>query len=192
MPRFNLTWLYVVIAIVLGVLMLNKSGNPISEGGGMSRRVDYTQFQKYVTQGYASRIVVDKKDGSLMMFITGEHVRDVFKTGNPVQGRSPYVEVEVPSMDRLQDFIDAQQQAGNFTGTVSYQRGSDGWMNFFWSFGPLIFFALLWIFMLRRVGSGGGGGPMGIFNVGKSRARLVEKDQADKVTFADVAGRAGA
>ncbi len=53
MPRFNLTWLYVVIAIVLGVLMLNKSGNPISEGGGMSRRVDYTQFQKYVTQGYA-------------------------------------------------------------------------------------------------------------------------------------------
>ena len=192
MPRFNLTWLYVVIAIVLGVLMLNKSGSPLGEGGGMSRRVDYTQFQKYVAEGYASRIVVDKKDGSLMMYVTGEHVRDVFKTGNPVQGRSPFVEVEVPSMDKLQDFIDAQQQAGNFTGTISYQRGSDGWMNFFWSFGPLIFLALLWIFMLRRVGGGNSGGPMGIFNVGKSRARLVEKDQADKVTFADVAGQAGA
>ena len=192
MPRFNLTWLYVVIAIVLGVLMLNKSGSPLGEGGGMSRRVDYTQFQKYVAEGYASRIVVDKKDGSLMMYVTGEHVRDVFKTGNPVQGRSPFVEVEVPSMDKLQDFIDIQQQAGNFTGTISYQRGSDGWMNFFWSFGPLIFLALLWIFMLRRVGGGNSGGPMGIFNVGKSRARLVEKDQADKVTFADVAGQAGA
>ena len=192
MPRFNLTWLYVVIAIVLGVLMLNKSGSPLGEGGGMSRRVDYTQFQKYVAEGYASRIVVDKKDGSLMMYVTGEHVRDVFKTGNPVQGRSPFVEVEVPSMDKLHDFIDAQQQAGNFTGTISYQRGSDGWMNFFWSFGPLIFLALLWIFMLRRVGGGNSGGPMGIFNVGKSRARLVEKDQADKVTFADVAGQAGA
>ena len=192
MPRFNLTWLYVVIAIVLGVLMLNKSGSPLGEGGGMSRRVDYTQFQKYVAEGYASRIVVDKKDGSLMMYVTGEHVRDVFKTDNPVQGRSPFVEVEVPSMDKLQDFIDAQQQAGNFTGTISYQRGSDGWMNFFWSFGPLIFLALLWIFMLRRVGGGNSGGPMGIFNVGKSRARLVEKDQADKVTFADVAGQAGA
>ena len=192
MPRFNLTWLYVVIAIVLGVLMLNKSGSPLGEGGGMSRRVAYTQFQKYVAEGYASRIVVDKKDGSLMMYVTGEHVRDVFKTGNPVQGRSPFVEVEVPSMDKLQDFIDAQQQAGNFTGTISYQRGSDGWMNFFWSFGPLIFLALLWIFMLRRVGGGNSGGPMGIFNVGKSRARLVEKDQADKVTFADVAGQAGA
>ena len=46
--------------------------------------------------------------------------------------------------------------------------------------------------MLRRVGGGNSGGPMGIFNVGKSRARLVEKDQADKVTFADVAGQAGA
>ena len=145
-----------------------------------------------MAEGYASRIVVDKKDGSLMMYVTGEHVRDVFKTDNPVQGRSPFVEVEVPSMDKLQDFIDAQQQAGNFTGTISYQRGSDGWMNFFWSFGPLIFLALLWIFMLRRVGGGNSGGPMGIFNVGKSRARLVEKDQADKVTFADVAGQAGA
>ena len=192
MPRFNLTWLYVVIAVVLGVLMLNKSGSPLSEGGSMSRRVDYTQFQKYVAEGYASRIVVDKKDGSVLMYVTGEHVRDVFKTSNPVQGRLPYVEVEVPSMDKLQDFIEAQQQLGNFTGAVTYQRGSDGWINFFWSFGPLIFLALLWIFMLRRVGSGGGGGPMGIFNVGKSRARLVEKDQAGKVTFADVAGQAGA
>ena len=192
MPRFNLTWLYVVIAVVLGVLMLNKSGSPLSEGGSMSRRVDYTQFQKYVAEGYASRIVVDKKDGSVLMYVTGEHVRDVFKTSNPVQGRLPYVEVEVPSMDKLQDFIEAQQQQGNFTGAVTYQRGSDGWINFFWSFGPLIFLALLWIFMLRRVGSGGGGGPMGIFNVGKSRARLVEKDQAGKVTFADVAGQAGA
>ena len=192
MPRFNLTWLYVVIAVVLGVLMLNKSGSPLSEGGSMSRRVDYTQFQKYVAEGYASRIVVDKKDGSVLMYVTGEHVRDVFKTNNPVQGRLPYVEVEVPSMDKLQDFIEAQQQLGNFTGAVTYQRGSDGWINFFWSFGPLIFLALLWIFMLRRVGSGGGGGPMGIFNVGKSRARLVEKDQAGKVTFADVAGQAGA
>ena len=192
MPRFNLTWLYVVIAIVLGVLMLNKSGSPLSEGRGMSRRVDYTQFQKYVAEGYASRIVVDKKDGSVLMYVAGEHVRDVFKTSNPVQGRLPYVEVEVPSMDKLQDFIETQQQLGNFTGTVTYQRGSDGWINFFWNFGPLIFLALLWIFMLRRVGSGGGGGPMGIFNVGKSRARLVEKDQADKVTFADVAGQAGA
>ena len=134
MPRFNLTWLYVVIAVVLGVLMLNKSGSPLSEGGSMSRRVDYTQFQKYVAEGYASRIVVDKKDGSVLMYVTGEHVRDVFKTSNPVQGRLPYVEVEVPSMDKLQDFIEAQQQLGNFTGAVTYQRGSDGWINFFWRF----------------------------------------------------------
>ncbi len=193
MPRFNLTWLYVVIAVVLGFLMLNKSDGALGEtGGSLSKEVDYTQFQKYVTGGYASRIVVDKKEGSLVMYVNGEHVRDVFKTGNPSKSRSPFVEVEVPSTDKLQEFLEAQQAAGNFEGSVTYVSGSDGWMNFLWSFGPLIFIALLWIFLLRRMGGGGGGGSMGIFNVGKSRAKLVEKDQADKVTFADVAGQAGA
>ena len=46
--------------------------------------------------------------------------------------------------------------------------------------------------MRRMGGSNEGGGPMGIFNVGKSRAKLVEKDEDNKVTFADVAGQAGA
>ena len=192
MPRFNLTWLYIAIAVILGFLMLNRSGSAFGDSDGMSRKVDYTTFQKYVTDGYASRIMVDKKDGVLMMYVVGEHVRDVFKSVKSTQGRKVYVEVEIPSMDKLQDFIESQQQEGHFTGTVTYMKGSDGWMNFFWSFGPLIFLALLWFFMLRRVGNGGGGGPMGIFNVGKSRARLVEKDQINRVTFADVAGQAGA
>ena len=67
-------------------------------------------------------------------------------------------------------------------------------MHFFWSFGPLILIVFFWIFLMRRMGgsSGDGGGPMGIFNVGKSRARLVEKDEDNKVTFADVAGQEGA
>lgn len=76
---------------------------------------------------------------------------------------------------------------------MAYEQGDDMLHNIFWSFGPLILIVLFWMFMLRGAGGGGGGGgPMGLFNVGKSRAKLVEKDQRAKVTFRNVAGLAGA
>ena len=191
MPRFSLTWLYVVIAIVLGYLMLSSGGPSLS--GGSSKEVTYTQFKKYVESGYASRIVANKKQGTLVMYVQADHIRDVFKTNNVKQGKLPYVQTDFPSMDKLEEFIEEQQEAGNYSGEVKYERGNDEFMNFIWSFGPLILIVLVWFMIMRRMGGGGGpGGGMGIFSVGKSRAQLVDKDQANKVTFKDVAGQAGA
>ncbi len=190
MPRFNLTWLYMVIALVLGYLVLTSDKTQLA--GASSKTVSYTEFKQYVTQGYASRIVVNKKEGSLVMYVKSDHIRDVFKVDGVQPGRQPYVETEFLSAEKLQDFLDEQESLGNFSGNVSHQSGDSGMMNFLWSFGPLILIILFWLVMMRRVGGGGSGGAMGIFNVGRSRAQLVEKDQAGKVTFQDVAGQAGA
>ncbi len=193
MPRFSLTWLYLVIAIVLGYLVLNSGGSSLQ--GGASKEVSYTEFKQYVAQGYASSIVVNKKESSLVMYVRPEHIRDVFKTGNVPVGSQAYVETEFLSSEKLQDFLDEQETLGHFSGRVSHRSGDSGLWNFIWSFGPLIFIIVFWIMMMRRMGGGGSGnagGPMGIFNVGRSRAQLVEKDEASKVTFRDVAGQAGA
>lgn len=56
------------------------------------------------------------------------------------------------------------------------------------NFAPTIFFAGLLLYMSRRAGGGGGGGPGGIFSIGKSRARLFNKDTDVRVKFKDVAG----
>jgi AFG3 family protein len=56
------------------------------------------------------------------------------------------------------------------------------------SFAPTILFAGLLLYMSRRAGGGGGGGPGGIFNIGKSRARLFNRDTEVRVKFKDVAG----
>ena len=191
MPRFSLTWLYVVIAVVLGYLMLSSGGSSLS--GGSCKEVTYTQFKKYVESGYASRIVANKKQGTLVMYVQADHIRDVFKTNNVKQGKLPYVQTDFPSTDKLEEFIEQQQLSGNYSGEMKYERGNDEFLNFFWSFGPLILIVFVWFLIMRRMGgSGGPGGGMGIFNVGKSRAQLVDKDQASKVTFKDVAGQAGA
>lgn len=189
-PRINLTWIYFIIAVVLGFLMLNSGGTKLAAGD--SKEVTYSQFKKYVADGYASRIIVNKNDGSLQMFVAPEHIRDVFRTSNVQAGRAVFVEAEFPSPDKLDDFLEQQQKEGNFRGELTYRKGDNPMMNLFWSFGPLILILFFWIFMTRKM-SGGGGGSMGIFNVGKSRAQLVDKDNNNnKVTFKDVAGQSGA
>lgn len=190
-PHFNFMWIYLGIALLLGFLVI-RSGGP-SLLSSSNKEVTYSEFKTYVNKGYASRIVANKRDGSLCMYVSPEHVRDVFPTSSVQPGTEVFVEAEFPSADKLDSFLEQQQEAGNFKGEVSYEQGDDMFRNILWSFGPLVLIIFFWMFMLRGAGGGGGGGgAMGLFNVGKSRAKLVEKDQRAKVTFKDVAGLAGA
>jgi len=189
--QINLTWIYILIAIILGYLLMNGDSTLLS--GGSSRNATYSQFKSYVEKGYASRIIVNKKEGSLIMYVEPSHIRDVFREQKIDSGTRPYIVVQFPSADKLEDFVSEQQAQEHFSGEVEYRQEDDNFIHFFWSFGPLILIAFFWIYLMRRMGgSSEGGGPMGIFNVGKSRAKLVEKDEDNKVTFADVAGQAGA
>lgn len=184
-------WIYLGIALLLGFLVI-RSGGP-SLLSSSNKEVTYSEFKTYVSKGYASRIVANKRDGSLCMYVSPEHVRDVFPTSSVQPGTEVFVEAEFPSADKLDSFLEQQQEAGNFKGEVSYEQGDDMFRNILWSFGPLVLIIFFWMFMLRGAGGGGGGGgAMGLFNVGKSRAKLLEKDQRAKVTFKDVAGLAGA
>ena len=190
-PHFNFMWIYLGIALLLGFLVI-RSGGP-SLLSSSNKEVTYSEFKTYVSKGYASRIVANKRDGSLCMYVSPEHVRYVFPTSSVQPGTEVFVEAEFPSADKLDSFLEQQQEAGNFKGEVSYEQGDDMFRNILWYFGPLVLIILFWMFMLRGAGGGGGGGgAMGLFNVGKSRAKLVEKDQRAKVTFKDVAGLAGA
>lgn len=190
-PHFNFMWIYLGIALLLGFLVI-RSGGP-SLLSSSNKEVTYSEFKTYVSKGYASRIVANKRDGSLCMYVSPEHVRDVFPTSSVQPGTEVFVEAEFPSADKLDSFLEQQQEAGNFKGEVSYEQGDDMFRNILWSFGPLVLIIFFWMFMLRGAGGGGGGGgAMGLFNVGKSRAKLVEKDQRAKATFKDVAGLAGA
>ena len=190
-PQVSLTWIYMIVAIVIGYLLMNGDNNILS--GASSRSITYSQFKNYVEQGYASKIVANKDEGTVQMYVKPEHIRDVFNAGSEQVGSHPFVQADYGSADKLDEFVTAQQEQGNFTGELSYKRGDNDIIHFFWSFGPLILIAFFWIYLMRRMGgSSEGGGPMGIFNVGKSRAKLVEKDEDNKVTFADVAGQAGA
>lgn len=186
MPRPSLTWLYVIIALVIGYLYLT------GEEGSGSKEVTYTEFQQMVSNGYASRIVA-YDDNSIEMYIQPEHIVDVFKKDASKVGRSPFVKVQGGSMEALEKFLDQEQKDGHFTGSLSYKKQGNYLGMIFWNIFPIFLLVGLWMFIMRRMGGGAGpGGAANVFSVGKSRAQLFEKGAANKITFKDVAGQAAA
>ena len=104
------------------------------------------------------------------------------------------MEVQFGSVDQVEKFVDDAKQKKQFVGDYSYENSRDN--DFFgmilYNVLPFVFIIGIWIFIMRRMGGGGMGGASGIFNVGKSRAKMYEKGNPTNVTFKDVAGQAGA
>ena len=192
MPRFNMSWIYfVAIAILIGAWLTNENSTiqqlPTVE-------TSYTDFQGYMDKGYVSRLVVDKSEGTVKMFVKPEHIRDVFKKGADQVGKDPYVNIEIGSLEKLETFVEQMRAEEKFTGKLSYegQHGNGFLSNLFWSIFPFLFIIGIWMFAMRRMGGGSGFGGGGIFSVGKSRAKMYEKGGDLGITFKDVAGQAGA
>ena len=186
MPRPNLTWLYIVIALIFGYLYLAGG-----DEGNIVKEVSYTEFQEWVSKGYADKVVA-YDDNRIEMFVKADHVADVFQKEAKNVGKSPAITVQAGSIESLDRFLDEQQKEGHFTGKVIYKK-SDNWFGMlFGSLAPILFFVFIWVFFMRRMGGGAGPTGSGVFNVGKSKAQLFEKGAANRVTFKDVAGQAAA
>ena len=190
MPKFNMNWIYILALFTIGVLYFT-SGNSNSS---LRTEASYDQFKSMVVKGYASKIVVNKDKNILHMYVKPEHVRDVFQQGIDKTGKEPSVEVQFGSVDQVEKFVDDAKQKKQFVGDYSYENSRDN--DFFgmilYNVLPFVFIIGIWIFIMRRMGGGGMGGASGIFNVGKSRAKMYEKGNPTNVTFKDVAGQAGA
>jgi cell division protease FtsH len=183
-PRFNFSWLYIVIGIGLMYFIFSQNGMSDNNVG----ETDYTKFKTYIDKGYASKVVVDKKNLTLQMYVKEQHVRDVFGKGKDRVGKNPTVKVEFGSMENLEAFLDKKTEEGKFDGEVVYDHDDDWFVTLLWQLGPLVLIIVFWILIMRRAGGGMGGG---IFSVGKSKAKLFDKDGKNtmKVTFKDVAGQ---
>lgn len=191
MPRFNMNWIYGLVIIALAVLYFTQ-GN---EQSSVRTETSYSDFKVMVMQGYADKIVVNKYNNTLQMFVKPEHIRDVFHQGVQQTGKNPSVTVAIGSVDQVEQFINEAREQEKFSGKFSYDNTKDN--DFFSSllmnilfFGGII---LVWMFVMRRMGGGSGMGMGGgIFNVGKSKAQMYEKGGELGITFKDVAGQAGA
>ena len=191
MPRFNMSWIYLVIIIALAVIFFTDGGQTIGQGTVIN--ASYSDFKTYVDKGYVKQIVVNKSESKMRLYINAANTRDVFNQSQQQTGANPCVDVVYGSIDQVEQFVEAERAAGKFKGQLKYEvETRNGFMNLLMSIAPLAFFVFLWFFLMGRFGGGGGGGGMGIFNVGRSKAQMYEKGDDVGVTFKDVAGQVGA
>ena len=189
-----MNWIYFVAILSLIILYMTSGSTDMAQ---VRTETTYTDFKTYVTKGYANKIVVNKTQNKLKMYVKPEHIRDVFNKGHQQVGTNPYIEVEIGSADQVEQFIDKARAEKQFTGKLSYdnQREGDFLSNLFYQLLPLVLIIGIWLFIMRRMSGGGGGGfggGPGIFSVGKSKAQMYEKGGELGITFKDVAGQAGA
>lgn len=194
MPKFNMNWLYILVIIATAMLLYTNTGSSLLSSKGASQDATYTQFKNYVQKGFAKNVVINKEESSLKMYVKPQNIQDVFRMNAKQVGPNPYVTVEFGSIENLDTYLTAQQKAGKIT-EFSYENAkSSPLLNMFLSsILPLAFLVIFWVWIMRRMGGGNSGGAGGgIFNVGKSKAKLYEKANEIGVTFKDVAGQEGA
>jgi cell division protease FtsH len=187
-----MNWIYAIAILALGLLWFS-SGGP--ENSSIATKATYTNFKTMVSKGYASKIIVNKNQNMLRMYVKPEHIRDVFHKSAKETGVEPYLEVEIGSTDQVEAFINESKEAKTFTGEYSYEnrRENDMFNMILYNVLPFVFIIGLWMFFMRRMGGGGMGmGGGNVFSVGKSKAKMYEKGGELGITFKDVAGQAGA
>ena len=189
MPKFNMNWLYISVLIFIAVIAFSGGGNLLGVQG-VSQEATYTKFKEYVSKGYASRIIINNQEHELKMYVKPQALKAVFNQPAEKLGKDPYVKVNYGSVDKIEDFLLTAQKSGKLK-DYDYERPNENTLlNLLYNFGPFLLLIFVCFFFMNRMNSGGAGG--GVFNVGKSKAKLYEKAGEMGVTFKDVAGQEGA
>lgn len=191
-PKFNIFWVYA--AIIIGLLMVQFLFN-----SDTAQPVSYSTFEKeMLIPGDVQKIVSYKADDIVKAEV---YIKDDKKDdpkykkyqNNTAFGntKGPMVVFNAASPDQLDRLLKESQANIPVENQIKAEpiSKSNAWAGVFLNIIlPLLLFAGLWIFMMRRMSGGGGGGGGQIFNIGKSKATLFDKESQVNITFNDVAG----
>ncbi len=182
---FNgLLWMYLSIGLIL-------LGIYYFQDNTISKEVNWTEFEKAAESGELEKIIIFAENRQVEGYLSEEGVKN-HKIDSTYEG-DKILKANIPSADKIQDKVDNWNSKlvseGKSEINIKYEKSSD-FMKFFWYFGPIMILIVFWIFLSKRMSGGGSSG--GIFNVGKSKAKLFDKNNGTNVTFKDVAGLAEA
>ena len=189
--RSPLTWLY--YAIMIGLLIFFFY--PVGGEKGIDKDLSYTKFTAYVENDAGASVTV-YDDNTAEAKIRPEKYVLVFNNQEKGENANGKLKMHVPSVEEFAKYIDGvnatRKEAGKAAIDVSYAKSKGDWYLILVNILPFLLIVLFFVWMSRGMANAAGGGPGGIFNVGKVKAEVQHKDKKDKVTFKDVAGLAGA
>ncbi len=184
--NFNTIWIYVlIIAFIVGINFLN------SDSFG-DEKITITEFEQMVEDGDVRKLVIINENTGQVFLTNNALSKNKYDDANRTSfgsDRPHYtfntgpVEVFADRLSSVNETLPKDQRV-----EPVYETQTD-WLTPLLSWLiPIGFLVILWLFIFRRMSGGGGGAGGQIFNIGKSKATLFDKDTKVTVTFKDVAG----
>jgi cell division protease FtsH len=194
--KFNFYWIYIIVfALFIGMQIFTAMSFS-------TKNSTYQEFEQALELEDVDHVNI-LNDRKVQVFIKEESLREserydeVSKTNfSDAVNPGPHYVFEMPSTtfeDRLKDYYEARDINDRIP--VNYQTQDNFLGDIVSWILPLVLMVAVWMFLMRRMSGGGAGGAGGgsqIFNIGKSRAKVYDKDTEVKTTFAEVAGMTGA
>ena len=192
-PKFNPYWIYgIVIAFFLAIQLFSSIGT--QEGTSTNP----TQFLNFVADGDVEKVeIVNKRVAKVYLTRDAEqkeiHKKSKPSTLIPTATKLPNYKFEFGDLQIFQNQLNEVIKENNLDLTPVYITEDNFFGDILISILPFILLIGVWIFIMRRMSGGSGGGAGGqIFNIGKSKAKLFDQNTEVKTTFKDVAGLEGA
>ncbi len=193
-PKFNFMWIYGIIIVgILAVQFLTsnnsshtitfqKFDNEMLKPGDVEKIIAFKQEDLVVAEVYIKQDSLNKKP---------QYISVRGKSNFNMGTSNPQFNFTDGSFESLQTRLAEAQKnmPENQRVSVSFESRSNPISSWFWTIiFPVLLFVLIWVFIMRKMGGGAGGGAGQIFNIGKSKATLFDKEAQVSVTFNDVAG----
>jgi cell division protease FtsH len=193
-PRFSSWWIYGLIAIFLIAFQFFGSDNLAS-----TKKTTTSELQEYLRNGDITKILIITNTNQAKVFLSDEALaKDVHKDVSekplfPSTGSIPQYVLDYGDLQIFQNEITEIKKENNLDTIVEFDKESNVFMELLLSILPFVLIIGIWIYLMRRMSGGAGGGAGGqIFNIGKSKAKLFDEKTDTRTSFKDVAGLEGA
>ena len=176
------------ISIPLLILQMYSGGSFSNEVNKISPK----KFFEYVSYGDVEKIdIINKRE--VKVYLTQEALtedihKNSVKANFPLSGRSANYKFEFGDLQNFENRLKKTEEENNLFIEVNYVTEQNIWGDLLLSMLPFILIIAIWIFIMRKMSSGGSGAGGQIFNIGKSKAKLFDAKSDVKITFKDGAG----
>ncbi|RUA15715.1 MAG: peptidase M41, partial [Flavobacteriia bacterium] len=193
-PRFSSWWIYgVVIALIIGFQFFGGSSFSSTE------KTTTSELQEFLRNGDIAKIVIITNTRQAKVYLTEEALnKDVHKGVAkkplfPSSSLMPQYILDYGDLQIFQNEITEIKKENNLDTIVEFDTESNVLGDLLLSLLPFALIIAIWIYLMRRMSGGAGGGAGGqIFNIGKSKAKLFDEKTDTRTSFKDVAGLEGA
>ncbi|RZT00114.1 ATP-dependent zinc metalloprotease FtsH [Aquimarina brevivitae] len=192
-PKFSAYWIYAII--IIGFLVLNFIGG---SGWGSAPKTTISEFENYLSNGEVQKVVIlNRREAKVYLTAEAKKLEKHKNTRStsilPSSPSEPDYQFEFGDLQNFENDIAKIKKENGLDTSVIYNTESNVWGEIFITLLPFALIIGVWIFIMRRMSGGTGGGAGGqIFNIGKSKAKLFDQNTDVKVSFENVAGLEGA